>query len=79
MITESARKYNLGNCGTWLLLALMQNDSMYGTTGEGARLHNPGNVGDYDDGTTRDWGTWQAGVDAVAAWLDRHRYVEVAG
>jgi len=54
-------------------MALMQQDTMFGTTGEGAKLHNPGNVGDDDAGHTRDFGTWESGVDAVAAWLDRHR------
>jgi hypothetical protein len=60
------------------MLALCQQDTMYGTKGEGSRLHNPGNVGDDDEGHTRDYDTWEAGVDAVAAWLARHKVVAPA-
>ena len=75
MFIDSKNKYSLGEPGLFVMLALIQNDTMYGTLGEGKRLHNPGNVGDDDDGNTVDWKTWEAGVDAVAHWLDRHRAV----
>ena len=73
MFLEARNKYNLVNEGLWLMIALIQNDTMYGTKGEGAHLHNPGNVGDDDEGHTKDWGDWRCGVQAVANWLDKHR------
>ncbi|QQR82433.1 hypothetical protein IPJ70_04125 [Candidatus Campbellbacteria bacterium] len=55
-----------------LMLALMENDSMYGTLGVGARTFNPGNVG--NTGTKeRMYPSWEEGVGAVALWLSRHR------
>lgn len=55
-----------------LLLAIMQNDSSFGTAGVGARTNNPGNVG--NTGTEeRSYPTWEEGVLAVAEWLNRHR------
>lgn len=57
-----------------LMLAIMQNDSNFGTLGVGARTNNPGNVG--NTGTEeRFYGSWEEGVAAVAEWLSRHRYV----
>ena len=73
MFIDSKNKYSLGEKGMFVLLALIQNDTLYGTKGIGAQLHNPGNIGDDDEGHTRDFGTWEAGVDAVAHWLDKHR------
>jgi len=76
MFIDAANQYRISNDGLRLMLALCQQDTMYGTKGEGARLHNAGNVGDDDEGHTRDYGAWEAGVDAVASWLDRHRVIE---
>ncbi len=60
-----------------LLLAIMQNDSLFGTLGVGARTNNPGNVG--NTGTeTRTYPSWQDGVTAVAEWLSRHHVVSIA-
>jgi hypothetical protein len=73
MIYEAANKYNLGSGGISVMVALMQNDSMFGTKGKGSRSHNPGNVGNDDTGAIKDWGTWEKGVDAVAKWLFKHR------
>jgi len=73
MFLASCENHNLRSEGLNLLMALIQQDSMYGTKGEGADLHNPGNVGDDDAGHTRDYGTWQNGVDAVAEWMNQHR------
>ena len=70
MVLSSARKYNVD---ARLIAALMQIDSNLGSQGLGAVTHNPGNVGNDDSGKTKDWGTWPAGVDAVAEWLSRHR------
>lgn len=55
-----------------LLVAIMQNDSQFGTTGVGARTNNPGNVGNTGF-AERSYPTWADGVNAVADWLDRHR------
>jgi hypothetical protein len=52
-------------------MAIMKNDSSYGTAGKWARTHNPGNVGNTDDGSTKDRGTREAGVDAVAQNIAR--------
>lgn len=57
----------------FLIAALIQVDSMYGTKGKGSRTHNPGNVGNDDTGKLVDYGTWEAGVDAVAKWLSKHK------
>jgi hypothetical protein len=73
MFLTSRDNHQLGNPAVWLAMALIQQDTMYGTLGEGADLHNPGNVGDDDDGHTRDYGTWENGVDAVFKWLARHK------
>ena len=73
MVISACDKFGIGQPGAALLVALIQNDSGFGTLGKGARTHNPGNVGNDDTGKLVDWGTWQAGVDAVARWLSRHR------
>lgn len=70
MIVASAKQFNIDGK---LLMALMQQDSGYGINGKGARTHNPGNVGNDDAGNLKDWGTWPAGVDAVARWLSKHK------
>lgn len=56
-----------------LILAIMQNDSSFGTAGIGARTNNPGNVGNNDSGATRKYSSWQAGVIAVSEWLNNHK------
>lgn len=70
MIFDSAQKYNVD---TRLMMALMELDSRFGTAGIAIRTLNPGNVGNNDDGDTRTYPTWDAGVEAVAKWLDNHR------
>ncbi len=70
MVLASSKKYNVD---VKMILAMMQQDSSMGTAGKGARTHNPGNVGNDDTGKLVDWGTWEKGVDAVAAWLNKHR------
>lgn len=61
-----------------LMLALMDNDSKFGTLGKGARTFNPGNVGNDDEGNMKDYGDWQSGVNAVAKWLSRHKTKKTA-
>lgn len=60
-----------------LLIAIMQNDSLFGTLGVGARTNNPGNVGNTGS-ETRTYPSWQDGVTAVAEWLSRHHAVAIA-
>ena len=55
-----------------LLMAIMQNDSAFGTKGIGATTNNPGNIGNTGS-ATRSFGSWNEGVRAVAEWLSRHR------
>ncbi|MDO8676802.1 MAG: hypothetical protein Q7K16_04140 [Candidatus Azambacteria bacterium] len=56
-----------------LMMAIMEQDSRFGTVGVAVRTLNPGNVGNDDDGNTRTYESWQEGVTAVAEWLSRHR------
>lgn len=73
MIGNTSAKYGV----PWeMLVAMMEQDSSLGTAGIGARNNNPGNIGQFDSlGTTptKGYPTMQAGVDAVGAWLSRHR------
>jgi hypothetical protein len=60
-----------------LMLALMQQDSQFGTQGVAIATLNPGNVG--NTGTdTRTYSSWAEGVAAVAEWLSRHHKVVIA-
>ncbi len=56
-----------------LMMAMMEQDSSFGTAGKAVRTLNPGNVGNDDAGNTRTYESWQKGVTAVAEWLNRHR------
>ncbi len=56
-----------------LMLALMQNDSMFGTTGLGKKSNNPGNIGNDDDGNMIFYPTMADGVAAVARQLARYK------
>jgi len=73
MIANASEKYGV----SWeIMMAIMQQDSSFGTAGIGARNFNPGNVGQFDSlGTTPTAGysTWQEGVDAVAENLSRRK------
>lgn len=74
MIANAATKYGV----SWeMMTAMMEQDSSMGTAGKGARTFNPGNVGNDDSGNIRNYGNWQAGVDAVANWLSRHKSTAV--
>jgi len=68
MVINASQKNNVPNS---YVMAIMKNDSSYGTAGKWARTHNPGNVGNTDDGSTKDRGTREAGVDAVAKNIAR--------
>ncbi len=71
MIFNSASKYNVD---ARLMMAIMELDSRYGTQGLGARTFNPGNVGN-NGFEERTYSSWDAGVDAVANWLNNHRII----
>lgn len=76
MILSATTKYEVD---ARLMMALMEQDSRFGTAGLAIRTLNPGNVGNDDDGNTRTYSTWNEGVEAVAKWLSNHRIVpEVA-
>lgn len=59
-----------------LIVAIMVQDSCLGTAGKGAWTKNPGNVGNTDDGKTKRFSSWNDGVHAVAAWLEKFRVKE---
>ena len=74
MIFNAASEYNV-DCR--LLMAIMELESRFGTLGVAVETLNPGNVG--NTGTaTRTYSSWQAGVNAVANWLDKHRVKDKA-
>lgn len=68
MIISSAKKYDVPLS---YIMAIMKNDSAYGTTGLWAKTHNPGNVGNTDDWSSKDRWTWEDWVDAVAQNLKK--------
>src|SRR3989338_7422113 len=70
MIMSAALAYNVD---ARLMMAIMEQDSRFGTAGMAVGTLNPGNVGNDDDGNTRTYESWQEGVTAVAEWLNRHR------
>ena len=55
-----------------LVMAIMEQDSRFGTAGVAVDTFNPGNVGNTGS-ATKTYDSWQAGVEAVAEWLSRHR------
>jgi hypothetical protein len=73
MVVSAAEAYTVD---TRLLMAIMEQDSRFGTVGLAVSTLNPGNVGNDDDGNTRTYDSWQEGVTAVAEWLNRHRVSE---
>ena len=70
MVMSAALAYSVD---ARLMMAIMEQDSRFGTVGLAVSTVNPGNVGNDDDGNTRTYDSWQEGVTAVAAWLSRHR------
>ena len=70
MIINAAKAYTVD---TRLMMAIMEQDSRFGTVGLAVSTTNPGNVGNDDDGNIRTYDSWQDGVTAVAEWLSRHR------
>lgn len=72
-ILSSALKYDIN---PKMIMAMVQQDSSYGTKGKGKYSFNPGNIGNDDAGHIKNFGNWQAGLDAVADWLNKHRTKE---
>ena len=70
MIVSAASAYGVD---VRLMMAIMEQDSRFGTVGIATSTLNPGNVGNDDSGNTRTYDSWQEGVTAVAEWLNRHR------
>lgn len=72
MVRNAADKYQVD---PRLMIALMHIDSHFGLYGRAARTKNPGNVGNDDAGNNKYFKTWDAGVEAVAKWLDKNRKI----
>ena len=70
MVMSAALAYDVD---VRLTMAIMEQDSSFGTAGLAVRTRNPGNVGNDDAGNIRTYNSWQEGVTAVAEWLNRHR------
>lgn len=70
MVMEASRQSEVSPA---MILALMRQDSTYGTKGLAVKTQNPGNVGNDDAGNTKTYPTWDAGVGAVAQWLASNR------
>src|SRR3989339_1895415 len=70
MIMSAASAYGVD---VRLMMAIIEQDSSFGTAGKAVRTLNPGNVGNDDSGNIRAYESWQEGVTAVAEWLNRHR------
>lgn len=73
MILDAAQQYNVD---VRLMMAIMEQDSRYGTAGIAISTLNPGNVGNTGE-ATQTYPSWAEGVMAVASWLSRHRYAPV--
>lgn len=56
-----------------MILAIMEQDSTFGTQGKAVRTKNPGNVGNTDSGDTKAFRDWQEGVLAVAENLAKRK------
>lgn len=56
-----------------IILAIMEQDSTFGTQGKAVRTKNPGNVGNTDSGATQSYGDWEKGVLAVAQNLAKRK------
>jgi hypothetical protein len=73
MFVSARDKYGLNQKGLFLMLALAQQDSLFGVKGRAVETRNCGNIGNDDEGHTRTYATWDDSVDAIAEWLSRHR------
>ena len=69
-VITAAREYKVD---PRMVLAMMQQDSTFGTRGKAVRTRNPGNVGNDDSGRTVVFRTWLDGVRAVARNLSKRK------
>ena len=72
MIMDVVTKFSIN---LYLLIAILELESGFGTQGVGATTFNPGNVGNVDSGATQTFVSWDIGVSAVAEWLSNHRVI----
>lgn len=49
-----------------LMLAIMGQESSYGTAGRAVKTFNVANIGNVDSGANTNWGTWENGIQALA-------------
>lgn len=73
MVYKAAKEYGVS---MKLMIALMQNDSMFGTTGLGKKTNNPGNIANNDAGNKQYYPTMREGVRAVARQLARYKIAQ---
>jgi len=73
MIFNAAKKYGVD---IRLIMAIIEQDSNYGTEGVAVRTYNPGNVGNTGS-DEKSFSSWSEGVEAVADWLARHRRADL--
>lgn len=69
MVIDAAKEYGVD---VHMMLALMQLDSHFGTTGLGAKTKNPGNVATYGK-KVHSYTSWGDGVRGVARWLSKKK------
>lgn len=74
MIFEAADAYTVD---VRLVMAIIEQDSRFGTAGVAVDTMNPGNVGNTGS-AVKTYDSWQAGTEAVAEWLSRHRKTVVS-
>lgn len=72
MIANAATYDQLSPAEVSLLIASMQQDSMFGTKGMARKTLNPGNVGNTGS-KSRTYKTWEDGVRAVANFIAQNR------
>ena len=72
MVTTVADKYKID---PKLILAIIQQDSSFGTKGLGKKTKNPGNYGTYGKRVQK-FKTWDAGLDAVGELLAQNKFSE---
>jgi hypothetical protein len=75
-ILDAATKYGVDPN---VLAANVQQESGFGTLGIGAKTNNAGNIGNTDNGSTKTYDSWQAGLDANAKWLSDHKATTANG
>lgn len=69
-VIDAAKQYGVDPN---LVIALMQQDSSFGTKGKAVSTKNPGNVGNTDSGATSKHSSWRDGVFAVAKNLSKRK------